>query len=128
MKITLLELRRIIRETISECYGWPVESEKPLYNVKSVMGKPSKHDPKNSPLRQRGSLKESFSKITSRELDEWRSGNWGYLSEAAGCEKCGGDMDKKGKCTKCKRPSAKSSISDQKECNACNMRMSECNC
>ena len=125
MKITLLELKRIIRETISECYGWPVESEKPLYNIRSVIGKPSKHDLKNSPLRRKVSLKESFSKITSRELDEWSSGNWGYLSEdaSAGCEKCGGEVGETGKCKKCKRSSA-----TEKACNACNMRMSECNC
>lgn len=100
MKITLLELRKIIRETISECYGWPVESEKPLYNVKSVIGKPSKHDPKNSPLRRGKSLKESFTRITEREMAEWRQGNWGYISETGKpedeevgeCSECGASM------------------------------------
>ena len=100
MKITLLELKRIIRETISECYGWPVESEKPLYNIKSSMGKPSKHDPKNSPLRRKGTLKESFSRITDRELAEWKRGNWGYIAETGKpegdegekCEECGANM------------------------------------
>jgi len=106
MKITLLELKRIIRETISECYGWPVESEKPLYGVKSAIGKPSKVDPKNSPLRRKGTLKESFSKITTRELDEWRSGNWGYLSETG------------------KPPEDE----DKEKCNECGSGMNECDC
>jgi len=105
MKITLLELKRIIRETISECYGWPVESEKPLYNIRSNMGKPSKHDPKNSPMRRKGTLKESFSKITEREMAEWKKGNWGYISETGKpdeldeeerCDECGAGMSEGG--------------------------------
>jgi len=102
MKITITELKKIIRDTIKECYGWPVESEKPLYNAPTNIGKPSKHDPKHSPLRMpkgpnsRGVVKESFNKITARELAEWRNGNLGFLHEDAmgqTCESCGGTME-----------------------------------
>jgi hypothetical protein len=100
MKITLTELRRIIRNVVKECYGWPVESEKPLYNVRSRMGQPSEHDPKNSALRfpkgknTRSRVNESFSKISRRELEEWHKGNWGYIHESDKvdemCSQCGG--------------------------------------
>lgn len=102
MKITITELKKIIRDTIKECYGWPVESEKPLYNAPTNIGKPSKHDPKNSPMRMpkgpnsRGVVKESFNKITARELAEWRNGNLGFIAEmdeAATCESCGASME-----------------------------------
>lgn len=109
MKITISELRQVIRDVIKECYGWPVESEKSLYDAKSNMGSPSPHDPKNSALRfprgsntrnslaksgtaakmvskavregVRGGLNESFSKITAKELNQWQAGNWGYIHE-----------------------------------------------
>jgi hypothetical protein len=102
MKITLTELKQVIREVIAECYGWPVESKKPLYGINSdSLGKPSPHDGKNSALRfprgpnsrQKGRVNESFSKITAKELKEWQSGNWGYLHEdavASECSECGG--------------------------------------
>lgn len=101
MKITISELRQIIRDTIKECYGWPVAQEKPLYNVKGNIGAPSPHDPKNSALRyprgknSRSTVNESFSRITSKELDQWRSGNWGYIQEA------NEDEDENNECSEC---------------------------
>jgi hypothetical protein len=103
MKITISELRQIIREVVVESFGWPVESTKPVYGINSDnRGKPSQHDGKNSALRfprgpnskQKRSVNESFSKITARELKEWQSGNWGYLHEdsvnTTECSECGG--------------------------------------
>lgn len=100
MKITISELKKIIRDTISECYGWPTETEKPLYGIKSNLGKSGQYDGKNSPLKyprgknSRNRVNESFSKITAKELSEWQSGNWGFLQEDAMtseiCEYCGG--------------------------------------
>lgn len=103
MKITITELRQIIRSVVAECMGWPVESTKPVYGINSNnMGKPSPHDGKNSALRfprgpnsrQKKNVNESFSKITARELKEWQSGNWGFLQEdsanASECSQCGG--------------------------------------
>jgi hypothetical protein len=114
MKITISELRQIIRQTIKECYGWPVEREMPLYNAPSNIGKPSQHDPKNSALRMpkgpnsRSSvMRESFNKITARELDQWKKGNWGFISESdevsegqESCSECGGNMIE-GECSEC---------------------------
>ena len=105
MKITITELRKIIRGVVSECMGWPVESTKPLYGVESSLGKPSPYDGKNSPLRfPKGKnsrrMNESFSKITAKELSEWQSGNWGFVHEDAAlyemCEVCGGAINAKG--------------------------------
>jgi hypothetical protein len=109
MKITISELRQIIRDTINECYGWPVESERSLYNAPKNIGKPSKHDPKNSALRSpkgpnsRSSvMKESFNKITARELEQWKQGNWGFISEGEDekCNECGATMVED-KCMEC---------------------------
>jgi hypothetical protein len=33
MKIKLSTLRKVVRDTIAECYGWPVEKVDPLYGV-----------------------------------------------------------------------------------------------
>lgn len=100
MRITITELKQIIRSVMNECYGWPTESEKPLYGIRSSLGKPSPNDGKNSPLRfprgknSKGKINESFSKITAKELSEWQSGNWGFMHEDASthevCEACGG--------------------------------------
>ncbi len=95
MKIQLNELRRIIRATIAECYGWPVESEKPLYNISHKSSKMK--TPKGPNSRSR--LGESFSRISQREMDEWRRGNWGFLQEDAKedlCEGCGCQLNECG--------------------------------
>ena len=47
---TILEFRRLIRQYIRECYGWPVEKEESVYGVKHPEVKGGK-DPKNSALR-----------------------------------------------------------------------------
>jgi hypothetical protein len=109
MKITINELRKIVRSVVSECYGWPVESEAPLYGVKGTVGKPSKHDPKNSALRvpkgRNSRMNESFTKISPREIAEWRKGNLGYIQEndevtEGSCSECGGGMIE-GECSEC---------------------------
>ena len=33
---------------------------------------------------QRSTLKESHSRITSSEIEEWKKGNWGFVEEASG--------------------------------------------
>jgi hypothetical protein len=91
MRVRLSELKRIIRSVVYECYGWPVEKEIPLYGVKSKSWGPENPvDPANKKLKlpkglsskSKGvSLKESFNRITSRELQEWSRGNYGYLHE-----------------------------------------------
>lgn len=106
MKITITELRQIVKSVVAECMGWPVESTKPLYGIGSdAMGKPSPYDGKNSPLRfprgknSRKKMNESFSKITARELKEWQSGNWGFMHEDASsneCSQCGGMREMEG--------------------------------
>ena len=109
MKITITELRKIIKGVVRECYGWPVESEAPLYGVKSTAGKPSQHDPKNSALRfpkgRNSRMNESFTKISPREMAEWRKGNWGYIQESeeveeGSCSECGGGVVE-GECSEC---------------------------
>lgn len=50
MKITESQLRKIIREVIAECYGWPVEKEEHLYGVKPALDKANPKDPKNPNL------------------------------------------------------------------------------
>jgi hypothetical protein len=90
MRVRLSELKKIIRSVVYECYGWPVEKEMPLYGVKSKSWGPENSvDPANKKLklpkgdntRSKKNLKESFNKITSRELAEWSAGNYGYINE-----------------------------------------------
>ncbi len=52
MKLTLTQLRRIIKEEVQNL------------------------------VAQRGRLAESHTRITSKELEAWRNGDWGYVSES----------------------------------------------
>ena len=99
MKIKLSELRNIIRDTIKECYGWPVEKEESLYNVPNKMGAKNATDPKNKALKlpkgptSRASMNESFQRISSRELASWIKGDYEPINEAEEtkdpCDECG---------------------------------------
>ena len=99
MKITILELRSVIRNVIRECYGWPVEKEQSLYGVPNKMGSTSPRDPKNKSLKlpkgpnSRGGMNESFQRISSKELNAWSQGNYDQLTESDEtqdpCDKCG---------------------------------------
>ena len=91
MRVRLSELKKIIRSVVRECYGWPVEKEMPLYGVKSnSWGAENPVDPANKKLKlpkgsntkSKKNLKESFRRITSRELSEWSKGNYGYIQES----------------------------------------------
>ena len=46
----MLEVRRLIRTLVRECYGWPVEKEESLYGVKHPKST-SRRDPKNAALK-----------------------------------------------------------------------------
>jgi len=46
----VVEVRRLIRALIRECYGWPVEKEESLYGVKHQNLK-LRRDPKNAALK-----------------------------------------------------------------------------
>lgn len=48
--VSVSELRRLIRDLIRECYGWPVADEKYLYGVKP-MQKSNPGDPKNPQIK-----------------------------------------------------------------------------
>ena len=54
MKITVTQLRRIIREEVQKV------------------------------VRGKGRLAEGHARITSEELEAWKSGDWGYVGEALG--------------------------------------------
>lgn len=56
MKLTLTQLRRIIKEEVQS-----VALAKKHYGRKS--------------------LSEAHARITSKELEAWRNGDWGYVSE-----------------------------------------------
>lgn len=66
MKVAINQLRKIIRETIAECYGWPVEKEEHLYGV-AVSKKAAPKDTKNPALQMpkgpntRGAVGEGIS-------------------------------------------------------------------
>lgn len=100
MKITLSELRNIIRDVVRECYGWPVEAEHSLYGTPNKMGTKNPTDPKNKNLKlpkghnSRSNMNESFQAISSRELSAWKDGNYDFVNEAEEtqdpCDKCGG--------------------------------------
>lgn len=51
MKVTISQVRKIIRETIAECYGWPVEKEEHLYGAKPSMKKDALKTPKGPNTR-----------------------------------------------------------------------------
>lgn len=51
MKITVNQLRHLVRGIIAECYGWPVADEKYLYGVKHTLKASNPKDPKNSEIR-----------------------------------------------------------------------------
>ena len=87
----------IIREVIAECYGWPVEKEHDLYPGTKRVSTKNARDPRNKSLKlpkgpnSRTNLKESFQRISSKELVAWREGNYGELSEDVNynpCDKC----------------------------------------
>ena len=69
MKITEAQLRQLIRETIAECYGWPVADEKYLYDVKHTLKMPHPKDPKNAAIKMPkgyntlSSVNESFGSL-----------------------------------------------------------------
>jgi hypothetical protein len=103
MKIKISELRQIIRDVVNECYGWPVEKEESLYGVPNKMGAMNPADPKNKALKfpkgpnSRGSMNESFQRITPRELAAWSMGNYEPINEAEvtqdPCDECGMMVD-----------------------------------
>lgn len=97
MKLTESQLRNIIREVIAECYGWPVEHEREVYQGSKGRVKVHGKDPRNPNLRlpkgpnSRTGLKESFQRITPRELVAWREGNYEDIREEVNydpCDKC----------------------------------------
>ena len=98
MKIKLSELRRIIRDTVKECYGWPVDKEEPLYGVSNKMSAKNPGGTKSKGLKlpkgpnTRSNVNESFQKISTRELSAWQSGNYEPITEADEgtdpCDKC----------------------------------------
>jgi len=52
MKIKLSTLRKVVRDTIAECYGWPVEKVEPLYGVQGEdLAAEAPRDPGNSNLK-----------------------------------------------------------------------------
>ena len=63
MKITATQLRRIIKEEVQ----------------KATQAKPR--------------LTEGHSRITQDELEQWTSGNWGFISEADGEQKLPSDYE-----------------------------------
>ena len=79
MKITVSQLRRIIKE-----------------EVQNVLGTKT----------SRRSLSESHTKITSRELEEWKRGNWMFESmDEKSCSECGASAQYEGdSCSECGAP------------------------
>jgi len=79
MKITVSQLRRIIKEEVQ--------------NVLTAR-------------TSRRSLSESHAKITSHELEEWKRGNWMFeATDEASCSECGGPMTYEGdSCSECGAP------------------------
>lgn len=51
MKISEAQLRSMIRDIIQECYGWPVEKEEHLYDVKPELNVLDPKDPKNPEIK-----------------------------------------------------------------------------
>lgn len=64
MKLTINQLRRIIRE----------EAEKA--DTKGTVAEA------RCRAKNKKNLSESYSRITEKEMAEWKKGNWGYVSEA----------------------------------------------
>ena len=65
MKITITQLRRIIKEEVQ--------------NAVTTRGKTT--------------LREGHSRITSRELEEWKKGNWMFEAmDEKSCSECGAPM------------------------------------
>ena len=98
MKLTESQLRSIIRDVISECYGWPVERTQDIYPGAKKSHVKHTSDPKNRNLKMpkgpntRMGLKESFQRITSKELAAWSAGNYDEINEDVNydpCEGCG---------------------------------------
>jgi hypothetical protein len=89
MKITVTQLRRIIKEEVQ--------------NVLSARTK-------------RGSLSESHTKITSRELEEWSRGNWMFESmDEKSCSECGAMEQHEGdSCSECGAPMGEEDDHDSK--------------
>jgi hypothetical protein len=79
MKLTVSQLRRIIKE-----------------EVQSLL---VRRTPKKN-------LSESHTKITSRELEEWKKGNWMFeATDEASCSECGAAMQYEGdSCSECGAP------------------------
>ena len=102
MKITISELRQIIRSVVKENYGWPVEKEILPYGRATKIDVQNKHDPKNSqlivpkgPNTKSKTMNESFQRITPRELTRWQNGDYSNITEDVEeetqdpCDACG---------------------------------------
>lgn len=76
MKITVSQLRMIIKE-----------------EVQGVLASRS----------SRKSLSESYTRITSREIEEWKKGNWMFeASDDKSCTECGATMNyESDSCSEC---------------------------
>jgi len=79
MKLTVSQLRRIIKEEVQSLL---------------VRRAPKKN------------LSESHAKITSRELEEWKKGNWMFeATDEASCSECGAPMQyEEDSCSECGAP------------------------
>lgn len=107
LKMTITELRGMIRQLVKEeRYGWPVEKEIiPVGDIKNVDTRTNPRDPKNATLSlpkglnsRSKSIKESFQRISSRELNRWRSGDYTIVEDLEEitqdpCESCGALVD-----------------------------------
>jgi formylmethanofuran dehydrogenase subunit E len=90
MKIRLSELRQLIKTVVAECYGWPVETEIDLFGALARKGDTKLPKGPNT----RTDIKESFQRVTSRELSAWKNGDYSEINESPDvtedpCDECG---------------------------------------
>jgi hypothetical protein len=82
MKIRASHLRKLIEETVAECYGWPTEKEEHLYGKDDKLDVENPRDPVNKSLKfpkgpnSRTNMGEGFVRPTSEEIMAWRNGDF----------------------------------------------------